>query len=75
MKFIHSVRHFFEKNGYDVSSRLADRLGIRTTNVRLFFIYISFVTVGLSFGFYLTLAFLLRLKDMIYTKRTSVFDL
>jgi phage shock protein PspC (stress-responsive transcriptional regulator) len=61
--------------GFDVSSRFADKLGIRTTNVRLFFIYISFFTVGLSFGLYLTLAFLLRLKDMIYTKRNSVFDL
>jgi len=48
---------------------------MRAKNVRLFFIYISFVTVGLSFGVYLTLAFLLKLKDMIYTKRTSVFDL
>ena len=54
---------------------LADRLGMRAQNVRLFFIYISFVTVGLSFGFYLTMAFLLKLKDMIYTKRSSVFDL
>ncbi len=69
------MRHFFERNGFDVSSRLADRLGMRTVNVRLFFIYISFVTIGLSFGMYLTMAFLLRLKDMIYTKRTSVFDL
>jgi phage shock protein PspC (stress-responsive transcriptional regulator) len=48
---------------------------MRATNVRLFFIYISFVTVGLGFGFYLTLAFLLKLKDMIKTKRSSVFDL
>ncbi|MEX6626202.1 PspC domain-containing protein [Tenacibaculum pacificus] len=75
MKLIHGVRHFFERHGFDVSSRLADKLGMRATNVRLFFIYISFVTVGLSFGVYLTLAFLLKLKDMIYTKRTSVFDL
>jgi phage shock protein PspC (stress-responsive transcriptional regulator) len=75
MKFIDSIRHYFEIRGFDVSSRFADKLGIRTTNVRLFFIYISFFTVGLSFGLYLTLAFLLRLKDMIYTKRTSVFDL
>ncbi len=75
MKFIHSIRHFFEVRGFDVSSRLADKLGMRATNVRLFFIYISFFTVGLSFGIYLTLAFLLRLKDMIYTKRSSVFDL
>ncbi len=69
------IRHFFEKNGFDVSSRLAERLGMRATNVRLFFIYISFVTVGLWFGVYLTLAFWLKLKDMIYTKRSSVFDL
>ncbi|PKH50689.1 PspC family transcriptional regulator [Tenacibaculum sp. Bg11-29] len=75
MKLIHSVRHFFERHGFAVSSRLADKLGMRATNVRLFFIYISFVTIGLTFGLYLTLAFLLRLKDMIYTKRTSVFDL
>jgi phage shock protein PspC (stress-responsive transcriptional regulator) len=69
------VRHFFERHGFAVSSRLADKLGMRATNVRIFFIYISFVTVGLSFALYLTMAFLLKLKDMIYTKRSSVFDL
>jgi phage shock protein PspC (stress-responsive transcriptional regulator) len=72
MRFIDSIRYFFERRGFDVSTRLADKMGIRVTNVRLFFIYISFVTVGLSFGIYLTLAFLLKLKDMMYTKRTSV---
>lgn len=75
MQFIHSTRHFFERHGFGVFSRLADRLGMRAKNVRLFFIYISFVTVGLSFGVYLTLAFLLKIKDKIYTKRSSVFDL
>ncbi|SNR14992.1 PspC family transcriptional regulator [Tenacibaculum jejuense] len=72
---VDSIRHFFERNGFDVSSRLGDRLGMRVVNVRLFFIYFSFVTVGLSFGLYLILAFILKLKDKIYTKRTSVFDL
>ncbi|RXR33112.1 PspC domain-containing protein [Flavobacterium piscinae] len=75
MNWITSIRLFFEKRGFHVSSRLADRLGMRATNVRLFFIYISFVTVGLGFGVYLTFAFWLKLKDMIYTKRSSVFDL
>jgi phage shock protein PspC (stress-responsive transcriptional regulator) len=72
---MHQILHFFEKHGFFVASRLAERLGMRATNVRLFFVYISFVTVGLGFGFYLTIAFLLKLKDMIYTKRSSVFDL
>ncbi|WOC40608.1 PspC domain-containing protein [Polaribacter sp. HL-MS24] len=75
MKLIDSTRHVLERNGFHVSSRLADRLGMRATNVRLFFIYVTFFTVGLSFGVYLTMAFLFKLKDMIYTKRNSVFDL
>ncbi|MDG2194176.1 MAG: PspC domain-containing protein [Polaribacter sp.] len=75
MGFIHAVRHYFERHGFAVSTRLADRLGMRATNVRLFFIYISFVTVGLSFALYLMLAFVLRLKDVLYVKRSSVFDL
>jgi hypothetical protein len=69
------LKYFFEKHGFHVSSRLADKLGMRASNVRLFFIYISFVTAGLWFGVYLTLAFWIRLKDLIRAKRTSVFDL
>ena len=59
-----------------VSSRLADRIGMRALKCALIlYLYVTFVTVGLSFGFYLTLAFLLKLKDTVYTKRSSVFDL
>jgi len=75
LKWIYNTRHFFEKHGFYVSSRLADRLGMRAKNVRLFFIYVSFATLGIGFALYLTSAFLLRLKDLVYTKRTSVFDL
>ncbi|HZW77945.1 MAG TPA: PspC domain-containing protein [Flavobacteriaceae bacterium] len=75
LKLVYSIRYFFEKRGFYVSSRLADRLGMRAKNVRLFFIYLSFATLGVGFAIYLTLAFLLRLKDLINSKRTSVFDL
>jgi phage shock protein PspC (stress-responsive transcriptional regulator) len=54
---------------------LADALGMRASSVRLFFIYLSFVTVGLWFAVYLILAFWIRLKDLIRAKRSSVFDL
>lgn len=75
MKLMHAIRHFFERHGFGVFSRLADRLGMHAKNVRIYFIYVTFFTVGLSFGFYLTFAFLIKLKDLIYTKRSSVFDL
>lgn len=73
--FVHTIRHYLEKHGFYVSSRLADKLGMRAKSVRLFFIYASFFTMGAGFIFYLVLAFWLKLKDLVYTKRTSVFDL
>ncbi|WP_373056872.1 PspC domain-containing protein [Zunongwangia sp. H14] len=73
--FIYDIRYFFERRGFYVSSRLADKLGMRAKSVRLFFIYASFFTMGAGFIIYLTLAFWLKLKDLVYTKRTSVFDL
>jgi hypothetical protein len=75
MSAVIRLKFFFEKHGFHVSSRLADKLGMRASNVRLFFIYISFVTAGLWFGVYLTLAFWIKLKDLIRGKRTSVFDI
>ena len=75
LRAIYALRHFFEKRGFYVSSRFADRLGIRAKNVRLFFIYLSFATLGIGFAIYITMAFLLKIKDLVYTKRTSVFDL
>jgi len=50
-------------------------LGIRARVVRTSFIYLTFVTLGFGFALYLFLAFWLKIKDLIYTKRTSVFDL
>ena len=75
MRAVIQLKYFFEKRGFNVSSRLADKLGMRVSDVRLFFIYITFVTAGLWFGVYLTLAFWIRLKDLVRGKRTSVFDL
>lgn len=75
MQLIYRLRYFFEKYGFYVSSRIGERLGIRVKSIRIFFIYLSFFTLGVGFAVYLTLAFWLRLKDLIYTKRTSVFDL
>ena len=69
------LRIFFERNGFAVSTRMAELLGMKVKSVRLFFIYASFATLVGGFVLYLTLAFWLKLKDLVYTKRTSVFDL
>ncbi|MDA0758398.1 MAG: PspC domain-containing protein [Bacteroidetes bacterium] len=69
------IRYFFERHGFSVCSRLAELMGIRVKNVRIFFIYSSFFSIGIGFIFYLILAFWLKIKDLISTKKSSVFDL
>ncbi|WP_445382729.1 PspC domain-containing protein [Robiginitalea sp. IMCC43444] len=75
MNIFYRILYYFQKRGFEVSRRIAERLGIRTRVVRTTFIYLTFVTLGFGFALYLFLAFWLKIKDLIYTKRTSVFDL
>ena len=75
MGMVTNLRHYMEKYGFYVSTRMADRLGMRARNVRITFIYFTFATLGAGFAIYLIMAFWLRLKDLIYVKRSSVFDL
>jgi len=69
------LRHYFERHGFYVCARIADRMGMRTKTVRLSFIYVTFATLGVGFALYLVFAFWIKIKDLIFTKRSSVFDL
>ncbi|MGB5229811.1 PspC domain-containing protein [Eudoraea sp.] len=75
MNIFYSLLYYFQKRGFEVCRRIAESLGIRARVVRTSFIYLTFVTLGFGFALYLFLAFWLRIKDLIYTKRNSVFDL
>lgn len=75
MNIFYRLLLFLQKHGYYVCQRIADRLGMRAKVVRTSFIYLTFVTLGFGFALYLFLAFWMRVKDVVYTKRTSVFDL
>lgn len=75
MSLLHDLRYFFEKRGFEVCSRMADRLGMKAKHVRIFFIYLSFFSLGAGFALYLVFAFWLKMKDFLFTKRSSVFDL
>ncbi len=72
---IDRIRREFEKRGFEVCHRFGERLGIRPSQIRKFFIYSSFIALGSPLIVYLMLAFLLRLKDEVSQKRESIFDL
>ncbi len=69
------LRNFLEFNGFNVISRIADKFGVRASKLRLLYIYLSFVTLGITFAFYLIMAFFLWVKDGFIIRRKSVFDL
>lgn len=75
MQLFYNILYFFQKHGYEVCQRIADKVGMRAKVVRISFIYLTFVTLGFGFAVYLFIAFWIRIKDLIYAKRTSVFDL
>lgn len=69
------LRDYCERRGFEVCSRLGDRMGIKPGVVRMYFIYTSFIALGSPFVLYLVLAFWIRLKDYVRTSRRSVLDL
>src|SRR5690606_34244898 len=75
MSFFYNSLYYFQERGVEVCGRIAERPGIRTRVVRTRFIYRASVTVAFGVALYLFIAFWLRMKDLVYTKRTSVFDL
>jgi phage shock protein PspC (stress-responsive transcriptional regulator) len=74
-KLVLGIKHFFEQRAYGVCSYLGNKLGIQTSRIRLFFIYISFLTVGSPLIIYFIMVFLLNLKKYVNSKRGRVWDL
>ena len=62
---IQSILGYFEKQSYGVFKWWGDKLGMRASRIRLFFIYISFLTFGSPLIIYLAMAFILEHKDLI----------
>ncbi len=54
MNSIYKPLLYFQKRGFHVCQRIADRLGIRAKVVRTSFMYLTFVTLGFGFALYLS---------------------
>lgn len=66
---IRKWRNFLEYNVYGVCDWWGDKLGIKSSKIRLFFIYFSFLALGSPVIIYLIMAFILDNKHVIKGKR------
>lgn len=72
------VKTYFEHHAFGVCEWWAERLNIKTEQVRLSFIYLSFATAGLNLVAYLVMAFILQHKEHIkrpFAHRSTVWEL
>jgi phage shock protein PspC (stress-responsive transcriptional regulator) len=75
---IDRIKTRFEQHAFGVCEWWAQKLNIKTEQVRLSFIYLACVTAGLHMVVYLIMAFVLEHKERIkrpFAKRSSVWEL
>ncbi len=75
---IQRIKTYFERRAFGVCAWWGDKLNIKTEQVRLSFIYLSFITAGVSLVIYLIMAFVLQHKERIkrpFSRRRSVWEL
>jgi phage shock protein PspC (stress-responsive transcriptional regulator) len=75
MNLVDQIKEFFERQAFGVCTAIGERLQMRTSVIRLFFIYTSFLTIGSPIIIYMILAFWIKMKSYVKNRRTSVWDL
>jgi phage shock protein PspC (stress-responsive transcriptional regulator) len=65
------LKNFIEWNAFGVCSAIGERVGIASSRIRLWFIYISFLTMGSPIIVYMILAFWMNIKKYILNAKRN----
>lgn len=68
---MNKLRHFIEWQAFGVCSAIGEKLGIATSRIRMWFIYVSFLTMGSPLVVYMVMAFWLNIKNYILSARRN----
>jgi phage shock protein C len=70
---MYHVKHLVERHAFGVCSYLGEKMKIKSSKVRLYFIYVSFVALGSPIVFYLILAFWVNIRRYIKSYKDVLF--
>jgi len=68
------IKALLEKSAFGVCQYLGQKMGIASSRVRLYFIYLSFGTLGSPVIIYLFLAFWINVKEYINQSKKLIWD-
>ncbi len=73
---INKIQTYFERQAFGVCAWWGEKLQLKSSRIRMSFIYLSFLTFGSPIFIYLIMAFILEHKEYIkFKKRKSVWDI
>jgi phage shock protein C len=72
---IERIKGYFEKQAFGVCDYLGNKIGVESSTVRLYFIYLSFITLGSYLIIYLIMAFFIEHRYLFKRKKKTVWDL
>ena len=64
-------KNFIEWQAFGVLSSIGDKMGIATSRIRMWFMYISLLTLGSPIIIYMILAFWMNIKRYIQARRRN----
>jgi len=68
---INRIREFLELHAFGVCSAIGEKFGIASARIRMWFIYISFLTFGSPVIIYMVLAFWMNIKKYILNAKRN----
>ena len=68
---MNKLREFLELYAFVVCTAMGEMLGVATSRIRMWFIYISFLTMGSPVIIYMILAFTINLKKYIMAAKRN----
>ncbi|MCB9260823.1 MAG: hypothetical protein H6607_00390 [Flavobacteriales bacterium] len=74
-RILNTWKFIVEQRFFGVCTYLGEKLGIGESRIRLYFIYLSFITFGSPILVYLFVAFWMEVKTRLGRTKKSVWDL
>lgn len=68
---MNQIKNFIEWQAFGVCAAVGEKMGIATTKIRMWFIYISFLTFGSPVVLYMVAAFWMNMKRYILAARRN----
>jgi len=71
---ISRIKHIVEKHAFGVCDYIAAKIGVATSRVRLYFIYLTFAALGSPVLIYLFIAFWLNIRAYIRQTKNYIWN-